>query len=497
VSPAPGEMTSQPSLERQSLRKAHLGQGAPGQPPFPQMPPPSTDSLLYQGTAQRAARVPGHQVTDSLPHDIAAPSTPNRFDAPHINPRPAQPSFTTRQGFQRAAGVGGQESMVSTPIARALLPGTLLRGNRYRLQELVERQDWLSGVFEGIWIGKDAQRNSAKVIITEVVLPEGTSVMSQTLLRTATMALANVGRHRHIPALWDAFSDHGRSFFIFEPIEGESFFSRLRFSGRPLPEQEVIECCIQMTEVLELLAQQSPPLVHGLIRPEHIVIGRESAQYYLTNFSVVLAGGGTQFIAGIERSHLSQYAAPEFTRGVIDTRSDIYSLIASAYFASTGTVPTGISGSIPPARRINNALSADFDAILSKGLRTIASQRYQRPSELRQDLLALRSVNGSIVAGNVEQRMSSGGAFGPERAAQYMGSNIQPQAAQQAAPSLAQALPIQLVVNDQSDEQDLLLPRPENLPPFPAGNDRLNAALLLGLILVALLILVIVSQTAA
>ncbi len=384
------------------------------------------------------------------------------------------------------------------PLARALLPGTLLRGNRYRLQELVERQDWLSGVFEGIWIGKDAQRNGAKVIITEVVLPENTSVMTQTLLRTATMALANVGRHRHIPALWDAFSDHGRSFFIFEPIEGESLFARMRYSGRPLPEQEVIECCLQMTEVLELLAQQSPSLVHGLIRPEHIVIGRESTQYYLTNFSVVLAGGGTQFVAGIERSHLSQYAAPEFTRGVIDTRSDMYSLIASAYYAATGTVPTGSNGSIPSARRINNALSTDFDAILSKGLRTIAGQRYQRPSELRQDLLALRSVNGSIVAGNAEQRMNSGSAYMPERAPQYAGSNIQPHmSAQQATPSPAQALPIQLVVNDQADEQDLLLPRPENLPPLPASNDRMNAALLLGFIMAALLVLVILSQTLA
>jgi len=86
----------------------------------------------------------------------------------------------------------------------------------------------------------------------------------------------------------------------------------------------------------------------------------------------------------------------------------------------------------------------------------------------------------------------------PERAPQYAGSNIQPHmSAQQATPSPAQALPIQLVVNDQADEQDLLLPRPENLPPLPASNDRMNAALLLGFIMAALLVLVILSQTLA
>ncbi len=327
--------------------------------------------------------------------------------------------------------------------------------------------------------------------------------MTQTLLRTATMALANVGRHRHIPALWDAFSDHGRSFFVFEPIDGESLFARLRYSGRPLPEQEVIECCLQMTEVLEVLAQQSPPLVHGLIRPEHIVIGRENSQYYLTNFSVVLAGGGTQFVAGIERSHLSQFAAPEFSRGVVDSRSDMYSLIAAAYYAATGTVPTGISGSIPSARRINNAISPDFDAILAKGLRTIASQRYQRPSELRQDLLALRSVNGSIVSGGSgigEPPMNTSGAMMSDRPAPVSMSHTQQQReyyAQQTASAAPQSLPIRLVVNDQADEQDLLLPKPEDLPPISASNERMSAALLLGFIMVVLVLLVVLSQSLA
>ena len=34
-----------------------------------------------------------------------------------------------------------------------------------------------------------------------------------------------------------------------------------------------------------------------------------------------------------------------------------------------------------------------------RGLRTVPNQRYQRPSELRQDLLAMRSVSGTLVSG--------------------------------------------------------------------------------------------------
>ena len=383
---------------------------------------------------------------------------------------------------------------MSQPLnARPLTPGAQLRGNRYRLQELMERQDWLSGVFEAVWIGRDSQRGGQQVVICEVALPETASVMSQSILRTATMSLASVGRHPRIPALWDAFSDQGRSLFVFEPIEGESLLQRLRYTGRPLPEQEVIECCLQMTEVLDLLSQQSPQMVHGLIRPEHIIAGRNGSQYSLTNFSVVLAGGATQFVVGMERSRLSAYTAPEFVRGVVDVRTDMYSLIATAYHAVTGTVPSGISGSIPQAQRINHAISSEFDAILTKGLRAVANQRYQRPSELRQDLLALRSVSGSLVSPASSPAAYAGTAAANYAQSQPARSNQQSQFTQRNQADFM-PLPISMATDDPENERVLLLPKPEDLPPMRQADDRLGAALWLGAILVSLIILVVLSQ---
>lgn len=395
---------------------------------------------------------------------------------------------------RQPTGPNAQVKTSQPSSMRPLIPGTQLRGNRYRLQELMERQDWLSGVFEAAWIGRDSQRSGQQVVICEVALPDTTSVMSQSILRTATMSLANVGRHPHIPSLWDAFSDQGRSFFVFEPIEGESLLQRLRFTGRPLPEQEVIECCLQMTEVLDLLSQQSPQMVHGLIRPEHISAGRNGSQYSLTNFSVVLAGGATQFVVGMERNRLSPYTAPEFVRGVVDVRTDMYSLIATAYYAVTGSVPSGLSGSIPQAQRINHAISSEFDAILTKGLRAIANQRYQRPSELRQDLLALRSVSGSLVSSNnnsvAEPSVAAAPAYAPAQPARQ---NPQAQFARQNQANYM-PLPISIASDEPVSEQVFLLPKPEELPPMKQADDRLNAALWLGAILISLIILVVLSQ---
>ena len=364
----------------------------------PQSGVSSTDSFSHSKNSQAQGSSPNYPVnrsSGSLQQDMRLSQAPvqsqmstrqysseptNRNMANQQMPRPAS-------SFQQVSNTPSPiRSNVMTTNTRPLLPGILLRGGRYRLLELQERQDWLSGVFEAVWIGKDAHRAGSQVMITEVVLPENSSVVTQTLLRTATMALATVGRHPHIPGLWDAFSDQGRSFFVFEPVEGETLIGRMRYSGRPLPEQEVIECCLQLTDVLELLSQQSPQLVHGLIRPEHIVLSRNNSQFILTNFSIVLAGGGMQYVAGMERSRLSAYAAPEFVRGVVDVRTDLYSLIATAYHVVTGSPAVGVNGSIPQAQRINSNVSPAFDAILSKGLRTVPNQRYQRPSELRSGL---------------------------------------------------------------------------------------------------------------
>ncbi len=464
----------------------------------------STGSLSYTNTngAQGQASSSAYAANRSIDYpqqdmrrsqSFVQPQTPVRqYPSESLNRNiPYQQMPRPASSFQQAPDTPSQmKSNIRATNVRPLLPGVLLRGGRYRLQELRERQGWLLGVFEDVWIGKDAHRAGSQVMITEVVLPENTSVMTQTILRTATMALATVGRNPHIPSLWDAFSDQGRSFFVFEPIEGETLMGRMRYSGRALPEQEVIECCLQLTDVLELLSQQSPQLVHGLIRPEHIILSRNNSQYILTNFSIVLAGGGTQYIAGMERSYLSAYTSPEFIRGVVDVRTDMYSLIATAYHAVTGSVPAGISGSIPQAQRLNPNVSSAFDAILSKGLRTVPNQRYQRPSELRQDLLAMRSVSGTLVTGKASNPVfqSSGPNFVSKNAQQTHAPT------QQAIDQVAQALPLLLNTNNDMEEQVLLLPKPEDLPPMKAGNDTMNAAILLGLILVVLIAVVVMSQ---
>jgi serine/threonine protein kinase len=386
--------------------------------------------------------------------------------------------------FASSAGMSGATSGTQLPM---LLPGTILRNNRYQLREMLNRQEWQEGVYEATWYALDGQRGGA-VIITELVLPESNSMAMQSILRTATMVLTSVGRHPYIPTLWDAFSDQGRNFFVFEPPEGESLSMRMRRTGRALSEQEIIECALQVIDVLELLSQQLPPLVHGLIRPENVIISRDKNQYELMNFSIILAGGATQFISNLERTRLSAYMSPEFARGMVDTRADLYSLIATLYHAATGSVPSLASaiGMVPGAQRLNPLVSAQLETILSKGLRPIIAQRYQRPAELRQELLAIQTVGGSAV--QKSSSMSAGElSFAQLVQAQYSSSSVD-----SAAKMLPGLLSSDLGGNE--PERKLLLPRPEDLPPMIESNDtRLSIYWLVG-ILICLSIVVIASR---
>ena len=416
-----------------------------------------------------------------------------------IRPSRLTTDALTKEGQRRSVPSTPLSSGPSSPVSKngshaelpQLIPGTLLRGGRYRLRELQGRQDWLEGVFEATWIAQDAQRSGSQVMIRELVTPDSRSMVMQSTLRNATMELTSVGRHAHIPTLWDAFSDQGRNFFVFEPTEGESLATHMRRTGRALPEQDVIACCLQMTEVLEILLQQSPPLVHGLIQPEHIIIDRTSSDYILTNFSIIVAGGATQYITGIDRSHLTPYAAPEFVRGTIDVRSDLYSLLATAYHAVTGSLPVNAGMSIPQAQRLNPNVSAAFDAILARGLRPTVSQRYQRLAELRQDLLTMHSVNSTIAASTFSYTEPV--TSKAERPASLQTSpTTQPTSSKDGVSTVLPSLLSSSLLDEQ--EQRLLLPRPEELPVMQSRNDVQQAAFWLIGILICLVVIVIVSR---
>jgi len=91
----------------------------------------------------------------------------------------------------------------------------------------------------------------------------------------------------------------------------------------------------------------------------------------------------------------------------------------------------------------------------------------------------MRSVTGSLA--------SSGGG-----SQQWAERSARPEV-RVSSDSVAQTLPMLLTPTGDVEEQSLLLPRPEELPPLADGNDTRNAILWLGVLLVCLILIVVAS----
>ncbi|MEO9031072.1 MAG: hypothetical protein ABI413_19875, partial [Ktedonobacteraceae bacterium] len=306
-----------------------------------------------------------------------------------------------------------------------------------------------------------------------IILPDAQAGARHATLRATTHALISAGNHPMLPALKDVFDDYGRIFFVFEAVTAETLYARLSRLGWPLPESDALEMCGAISAVLEIVARQSPPLVHGCICPEHIYCSSGTARFRLGHFSPLIAHGDMRFLKGVTGGWNSPYRAPEFSRGVIDRRSDLYSLIATTYSAVTGAIPSLSGGDIPPARLLNPALSLAFTAILTKGLHPALDQRYQHPSELYQDVRAItlgassgKSVTSTPTPALVPSlfpRTPTTHVFGSEGMAPS-GSSL--------------PFPIKLDL----PEDAMILPSAETLPQMREGNDRLEAVVLLLLV---------------
>jgi serine/threonine protein kinase len=361
--------------------------------------------------------------------------------------------------LQKAAAIQGSPASGAQADMQQLLPGVLLHRDRYGLQKTFRRREWPLGIVETIWSAADTRFTRSSVVIYELNVPNDAPKETHAIPYVATKIFTSVGQHPHILALRDVFREKGRSFFVFEPIYGLSLLSLMRRSSGKLPEQEVITCCLQIADLLDVCSQQSLPLIHANIRAEYIVKKPTDSQHVLTNFSVALAGGLAQIMADMAKVSFSPYNTTEPIRGKIDGQTDLSALLTTAHYAATGRQLSGTN-----ALGAGSDLSPGFRAILLKGLGITLHRGYQKPSELYQDLLALRSEYRGT---SPSLRKATG-----EQGSQSFAPTVQ--VPKQSKPKDFIA-PIQPIA--EQPERTLLVPLPEELPLLKEGHDMRNAIL--------------------
>lgn len=314
------------------------------------------------------------------------------FNLASVMTRP-QPTYSGRSttgpmNSRRGANSGSlYAATMSQPPTYGPMPGDNLREGRYRLVKTSDVQETQRSQGNA-WIAQDTKNANRQVVIREVRVPATLAYNSSAdrVIYTVVQRQAELGKHPGFPQVTDLFREGDIYYVVFLYPEGESLGTLLKRLGGLLPEYMVAEIGYHICGYLALLAGQQPPMVHGAINPESILIGEDGQLIGLINTpffppDLVREGG--------EKAN-SPYYAPEQVHGEANPSSDLYSLAVVMHHAVTGHDPHArIAMFHPPARRLNPAVTPQMDAILARQLDLSQAQRYSDPLEMQKELAAL------------------------------------------------------------------------------------------------------------
>lgn len=263
----------------------------------------------------------------------------------------------------------------------------VLPGGRYRLMrqmnlpEIQRRQG-------RAWSALDLKSSHRRVVIRELIVPEemAQGAMVERAIYLAVQRLKDLGQHPGFPKVLDFFV-HGSSCFLVSLYpEGESLASLLYQQGGALSEQVVAEYGYQICGLLALMANQQPPLVHGSISPDTLLVSEDKQDIYLVHIPPFKPDAAPARAGQVSAG----YYAPEQLHSGASPSSDLYALAVTLHHAVTGYDPRSrLALFHPPARRLNPAITPQMEMILTRQLSLSPSRRYTHPSEMQKDLAAL------------------------------------------------------------------------------------------------------------
>ena len=186
---------------------------------------------------------------------------------------------------------------------------------------------------------KVLRRKVALKVIEVPAAARGSQAVRERFLREARAAAAL--RHPNVAAVFQfgASPDGTHCYYAMELVEGETLGARVRRDG-PLNAKEGLKIAIQVTRALTAAATHG--LIHRDLKPSNIMLTTES-EVKVIDFGLAKAmtdAGGEADLTHGEFVGTPSFASPEqFGSGLVDARSDIYSLGATLWFALTGLAP--------------------------------------------------------------------------------------------------------------------------------------------------------------
>jgi ABC-type branched-subunit amino acid transport system substrate-binding protein len=302
-------------------------------------------------------------------------------------PAPASAPSTTTTG-----GTTG-------PQSRALTVGTSLQGGRYVIKKVLGE-----GGMGAALLATDKRLDDKLVVIKELISDNTDPAKfkeDERNFKQEVVTLAHLD-HPLIPNVTDQFEENQRYFMVQEYVEGENLEDRLDRLQAPMKERDVLTYASQVLDILEYLAQQTPPIVHRDIKPANIIISDKDKRAHLVDFGIARA----DVARNARRKQTSAlgtpgYAPPEQYQGNADPRSDLYALGATLHHLLTNRDPRNFPPfSYPPVRSVNPQISVETERVIARAVTNDVTRRYQSATAMKRDiddiLLKRFGVSGTI-----------------------------------------------------------------------------------------------------
>jgi eukaryotic-like serine/threonine-protein kinase len=269
--------------------------------------------------------------------------------------------------------------------SRSLAVGTSLQGGRYVITKTLGE-----GGMGTALLATDQRTDNKLVVLKELVSDNSDPAKYQEDVRNFKREVATLAHLDHplISYVTDSFEENSRYFMVQKYIEGENLEERMDRTNQPMKEKDVLGIASELLDILDYLAQQTPPIVHRDIKPANIIIGAKDKRAHLVDFGIARADEAKN----IKRKQTSAlgtpgYAPPEQYQGNADPRSDLYALGATMHHLLTNRDPRNYAPfSYLPIRTLNPQISPETESLVSKAVNNDISQRYQSALAMKSDV---------------------------------------------------------------------------------------------------------------
>ncbi len=250
----------------------------------------------------------------------------------------------------------------------------------------------------GMGVVHRARHEKLGTICAVKLLHAGAHASAEALarFRREAAAVARMGKHPNIVAVYDLDEQDGQAYFAMECVTGQPLSRVLR--ERTLPPPEAARLVEKVARAIHFAHERG--IIHRDIKPGNILL-RADGEPQVTDFGLAHDVRAEERLSseGQVMGTLA-YMSPEQASGEVDSvdaRSDVYALGGVLYEMLTGVPPHAsqapvktlqaiLAGAVVPPRQLRPDIPRDLETIALKCLSLEPAGRYATAADLADDL---------------------------------------------------------------------------------------------------------------